>query len=415
MLRRLTAATLALTLCCAGAMAGNLSFKGETDKAEAIYKPGEKMVFSVQALDDSKPVAGKKLKWTRRGDDQKTENGEAVSSDTQPLVISTSMDKPGFVHIAVTLCDENGKPIKNEKGNDVKFEGGAGVELEKLEGVPEPKDFDEFWAKQKARLAEVPMKAEMVEVASPNPNFIVHDVKVDCAGGKRVSGYLAKPKGAAPKSLQAKVGFMGYGVSSPKPDCQTGKITFTINAHGIENGKEADYYKNLQAGELKGYAFKNDENAKPETAYFNGMMLRVLRALEFIKSQPEWDGKNLAADGGSQGGLQSLTAAGLDKDVTSCFAWKPWCCDLGGVTLGRLRGWRPDYTEALNYYDPVNHAKRIKCSTTIISGLGDYVCPPSSITVLYNNIKAPKRIEFIQGSTHMYDPPGAKKFSLKGN
>ena len=412
MLKQLAMTTLALSLCYASASAGTLSFDGNTDKSPIEYKPGEKMVFMVQLMEDSKPVEGKKLKWLRRGDDGKTENGEAVSSAANPLTIETSMGKPGFVNIAVTACDDNGKPLKDEKNQEIKFDGGAGAGLEKLESYPEPKDFDAFWAGQKAKLAQVPLKANMTEVPSKDPKFLVYDVKVDCAGKKPVVGYFTKPKDAGAKSLKAKVTYEGYGVFSAKPEMQEGMMIFKINAHGIENGMEPEYYKKLLDGELKSYAFNNEENANPETAYFNGMMLRAMRALEFVKSQPEWDGKNLISYGGSQGGFQSLSAAGLDGDVTSCTAFVPWCCDLGGINLGRVRGWRPDFTDALAYYDPVNHAKRIKCDTSVTAGLGDYICPPSGITVLYNNIKAPKRVEYFQGKTHGYTPPNAKSFKM---
>ena len=137
------------------------------------------------------------------------------------------------------------------------------------------------------------------------------------------------------------------------------------------------------------------------------MILRVLRAIEFLKAQPEWNGKDLRAAGGSQGGFQALAAAALDKDVTQCAANVPWCCDLGGITLGRLRGWRPDYADGLGYYDAANMAKRIKCETKIVGGLGDYVCPPSGVCVLYNNINAPKQLDLVQGKTHGYTPPGS--------
>ena len=207
---------------------------------------------------------------------------------------------------------------------------------------------------------------------------------------------------------------MGYGVSSAGPDCREGMVTLNINSppHGIENGQDKAYYAALQAGELKGYAFDKTQNNDPETAYFNGMMLRVMRALEYVKTLPEWNGKDLIAEGGSQGGLQSLSAAGLDPDVTRCQAWKPWCCDLGGSTLGRVEGWRPAWSPALAYYDPINHAKRIRCETMIVTGLGDYVCPPSGNSVVYNNLKGPKTIEYIQGATHGMDPPKAQRFKL---
>lgn len=139
------------------------------------------------------------------------------------------------------------------------------------------------------------------------------------------------------------------------------------------------------------------------------MFLRLMRALEFLKAQPEWDGKNLIVTGGSQGGLQALAAAGLDQQVTFCLAGKPWCCDLGGVTLGRQRGWRPGYTPALGYFDAANHAKRIRAFVLVDIGLGDYVCPPSGVTAMFNNIpSANKKLVYMQGATHGFTPRGCR-------
>jgi cephalosporin-C deacetylase-like acetyl esterase len=364
------------------------------------------MVFTVCLEDDGQPVEGVRLVWERTGDDGQTQGGEALSGQ-EPLRITTSLDTPGFVFIKVTAMDEAGKPLLRENKKTLEFKGGAGVLTEQLQAVPEPGQFDAFWERQKALLACEPMEIlEMVPMPAENPNVDTWDVKISCPGGMPVSGYLSKPRGAAPKSSTAKVYFMGYGVrSAQRKDGLAGypaypALIFTINAHGIENGRDPEYYKELQASDLKGYAFDKEENAEPQTAYFHGMALRVLRALEFVKSLPEWNGEALLASGGSQGGLQALWAAGLDPDVTACHVSKPWCCDLGGVTLGRTQGWRPDDTPALGYYDPVYHARRIRCPVEIISGLGDDVCPPSGLSVLYNNIPAPRSIEYVQGMTH---------------
>jgi cephalosporin-C deacetylase-like acetyl esterase len=414
MLSRLLIVVLMSLICTASAMAGKLSFRGETDRQVAIYKAGEKMVFKVQLLEDSRPIGGRKLIWIRRGDDGKTERGEAISSATNPLVIVTSGARPGFVRVKVTVLGDDGKPVRSEinKNWDIAFEGGAGVEPEKIKGFPEPEDFDAFWARQKAALARVPLKAKLVEAPSNNPRVLAYDVKVDCAGGKPVSGYLTKPKGAAAKSLPAQVVFNGYGVYSAKIITATDKMVFNVNAHGIENGRSAEYYDRLNNGELQGYGYRIEMISNPETAYFKGMMLRAVRALQFMKSLPEWDGKNLIVYGSSQGGFQALVAAGLDGDVSRCIANAPWCCDIGGVRLGRLRDWRPPYTDALRYFDAANHAKRIRCKTSIKAGLGDYTCPPSGLTVLYNNINALKEIEYIQGATHGYTPPHPQRFSF---
>ena len=69
---------------------------------------------------------------------------------------------------------------------------------------------------------------------------------------------------------------------------------------------------------------------------------------------------------------------------------------------------------SLNYYDTVNHIKRAKCPLEIPrAGLGDYICPPSGVTILYNNAPNAKRINYVQGSTHSFVPRGAKRFTVE--
>lgn len=389
----------------------NYSFWGTLDQESPIYQPGQEMIFTVKFFKNDKPIDGVKLKWTRTGDDGITEENECLSAK-EGIQIKASTEKPGFVRIYVEAYDENG-----EKINNVFFDGGACVEPEKLEGLPEPKDLDQYWAKQKKLLAETPMKIlEMIEVEG-NEKVKAYDVKVSCAGGMPVSGYLVMPKNAEPKSLPGEVSFMGYGVCGALKNLDAGrdKICFHINAHGIENGKPQEYYTNLSNTKLGGYAFSVEENSNPDTSYFHGMFLRAIRALEFVKSLPEWNGKDLRSTGGSQGGLQSLAAAGLDPDVTYCYAWSPWCCDFGRTELGRLVGtWYIQYTPALEYFDPINLVKRAnpKCKLDIINNLGDYVCPPSGVWIAYNNFPGPKKMEIRQGCEHGFMMKDYPKFEV---
>jgi cephalosporin-C deacetylase-like acetyl esterase len=392
-----------LLVCGTTLYAGKISFSVTTNKPGAIYKPGEKITFRILLQKDGKPVVDKKLLWKRQGDDKKTVSGE-LESGIKPVEVSTSINSPGFVRLRITAYD------KKSNKKVAKFDGGAGASPNKLRGLSEPADFDKFWNDQKRRLKKIPLKYKMTPITVKNPKLSGFDVKVDCAEGKPVSGYFFKPKNAAVKSLPAIITFHGYGVSGASRNekfASKNMLSFDINAHGIANGKNNDFYKKLSHGELKLYGFKN--NGKREKSYFLGMLLRVIRALDFIKAQPEWDGENLIVSGGSQAGFQALAAAGLDSQVSFCRANKPWLCDLGGIRLGRLKGWRPGYTKALEYFDPANHAKRIKCQTIIDIGLGDYVCPPSGVTVMYNNIKATKKLIYIQGATHGFTPRSAKK------
>lgn len=420
MLRQIGRVLLCLCVLPCAALAAEFSIRGTTDKEVAIYKPGEKMVFTLRVLDGEKPVAGKMIKWTRTGDDGKTEKGEGVVPENG-LAVATSLEKPGFVRIQAHAFGEDGKPLQGftggwgpSKTGNIFFDGGACVDPEKLQPVDEPKDFDVFWKSAKDKLAQVPLKAELKEVQTKNTKVKVYAVSVDCAGPRPVTGYLSIPVNAKERSVPAIASFHGYGVNKHNPPgwLNEGAIVFDVNAHGMELGREDAYYVQLQK-ELASYCFKNNENEDREKTYYFGMALRVMRALEYLKSRPEWNGKDLQSNGGSQGGLQGLWGAALDSQVTSASIWSPWSCDFGGITLGRQRGWRPDYKEALNYYDPVFHAKRIKGAVNLIALYGDYTCPPSSVWIVYNQVPHDnKRMEVKQGGTHSYEMKRGMKYTL---
>ncbi len=402
------------------ACSAELSIRGTTDKDVAIYKPGEKIEFTLRVLDGEVPVAGKLLKWTRTGDDGKTEHGEGTAT-AEGLKVSTSLDKPGFVRLQVQAFDEDGKKVQGyvggwgaNKNGDIFFDGGACVEPENMHIVAEPKDFDEFWTTTKAKLEAVPLKAALKELESKNPKVKVYAATIDCLGPKPVTGYLSVPVNAKDKSLPAIVQFQGYGVNKHNQPgrLNEGAISLEINAHGMGLDKDDGYYTQLKK-DLTSYCFKNDENADREKTYYYGMALRVMRALQYVKSRPEWNGKDLQSNGGSQGGLQGLWGAGLDGDVTSCEIWSPWSCDFAGITMGRVRGWRPDYNETLNYFDPVFFAKRIKAKVHLVANYGDYTCAPSGVWLVYNNIAHEQKSMLVkQGCTHGYEMKGAMQYTI---
>lgn len=413
--RAIAMSAIFLFQAATAAWAGGIAMSWTTDKEPVAYQPGETMRFLIQLLEEGQPLAGKILKWRRTGDDGVTTSGQEVSSLTHPVEITTSASQPGFVHIEVEVFNADNSAMKTTHGEALKFEGGAGVQPEKLVGTTEPTDFDAFWEKQKALLAKVPMTVELKEVVGARPGFKVYDVKVACAGKRPMTAYLAIPDGATEKSLPAQVIFHGYGVSGAAIKTESGRIVLDVGAHGLDNGREDAYYKAFEEGELKQYGMNNEENSKPETAYFNGALLRVMRALQYVKSRPEWNGRDLIVTGPSQGGFHAIAAAALDSDVTRCEALKPWCCDLAGITQGRLRGWRPDDAEGLAYYDTATMGKRVRCEVSLLAALGDYVCPPSGVMVLYNNIKSTnKTIEIKQGEAHGWDSaPNSRNQTLR--
>ena len=58
-------------------------------------------------------------------------------------------------------------------------------------------------------------------------------------------------------------------------------------------------------------------NTDRETSYFLNMYLRDSRALDYLLTRPDWDGKTIVLTGGSMGGQQSLALAGLRPEKIS--------------------------------------------------------------------------------------------------
>ena len=389
---------------------------GVTDKNPVSYRVGETMAFTLTAR------SGKSIRWERTGDDGKTEKGEANAS--APIVVKTSLDRSGFVRLVAQLTDDSGKEV-------ARFDGGAGAAVGEIRvDKPEPAGFDAFWARHKATLAKVPMDgATCKELTSGCTDVKLYEVSIPCVGPRPATGFLSIP--AKPGKYPGKVRFHGYNASW-LPDARNtpyskslsnNSIVLLLSAHGYEFNREDSYYKELRkscGSNGHDYAFDPVQNSDPEKAYFCGMTYRVMRGVQYLKSRPEWDGKTLVAEGGSQGGLQSIWAAALDHDVTECRPYIPWCCNIAGPTVcGRARGdWHIQWVPALGYYDAANMAKRIPdtCHVTVTwAGLGDYICPPSGVAAFYNNLTCPKQITWVQGATHFYYPPAAQTFGHKGD
>jgi cephalosporin-C deacetylase-like acetyl esterase len=329
------------------------------------------------------------------------------------------------VRLKVLVKDENGALISEIK-QDLSYSVVVNAD-EVTTHKQEPSDFDAFWAAQVAKVTAVsPDVISMEKVSSPAgiqcldgavANASAHDfyrvkIKTPDECGYAV-GYLTIPKNAKPNSLGITVVFNGYGVSDLSPYISPSNIVLNVCAHSIELGRESGYYKNL----LANYGFTGNENR--DTSYFRTMIMRDLQAVRFIKAYAGtegvningaksslgiWNGK-LKLYGESQGAFQGIAVAALDKDVTDAYWYIPWMCDVGGTASE----FRPKYTDALRYYDTVFFSKRIddKVNITLTAGLGDYICPPSGVVALFNEMGGHVTMYFKQGMTHGFTPDGA--------
>ena len=129
------------------------------------------------------------------------------------------------------------------------------------------------------------------------------------------------------------------------------------------------------------------------------MYLRIIRTLDFLTGQPEWDGKRILVIGESQGGGQALAAAGLDHRVSAVVATVPAMCDWGGFIIGRKDSWPYPYSSSfdkdqllktLPYFDVAHLLKGSKATLVTEIGLIDQSCLSTAVYAAINQANGPK-------------------------
>lgn len=381
------------------------------DRADAIYQRDEPVTFNVRLTLDQQLVKDAEVQWTISKDGVPPTKSGLLKLANGNGSVTGQLDEPGFLQCRVTFRTPADRPLTAV--------GGAGVDpLQIKPSLPVPPDFDAFWSAQKNKLAEVPVNPKLTSVPAPQSGIECFDLQADSVGAP-VSGYFAKPSGAKTKSLPIILTVHGAGVRSSSLGgaagwAKQGFLALDINAHGIPNGKPDSFYTGLASGELKDYRLRGRESR--ETVYFLGMFLRLVRALDFLTAQPEWDGRTLIVHGSSQGGAQSIVAAGLDPRVTFFAAGVPAMCDHTGVAVGRVNGWpklvpngpdgKPDASvlEAARYYDAMNFATRTRAAGILTVGFIDTTCPPTSVYAAYNALAGAKEIFNDPPSVHTVTP-----------
>lgn len=394
------------------AVAPTLSLKVTADRADAVYKSGEIATFTIEATVDGKPVPNAQMTCIFSKDGWLPQPSQTVVLKDGKATITGKLDEPGFLL------------LRTSSGKTTVLAAAAYDPLQIKPSLPVPDDFDQFWTSQKAELAKVPLKSTMTPAKSPAKGVEAFDVQVDCLG-KPVSGYFGRPLNAKPKSLPAILFVHGAGVRSANlastywSEKEGGMLSFDINAHGIPNGQPAEFYTALSEGELKDYrAFGRGDR---EQSYFKGMFLRLVRAIDFLASQPEWDGKTVIVYGSSQGGYQAFAAAGIDPRVTFFCAGVPAGCDHTGNAANRISGWpklvpndsegKPDAAvlQASRYVDCVNFAARAKCKGAVVTvGFIDTTCPATSVYAAYNALAVPKSIHADVAVGHTNSPAASQ-------
>jgi len=145
------------------------------------------------------------------------------------------------------------------------------------------------------------------------------------------------------------------------------------------------------------------------------MYLRDTRALDYIESLPDWDGKTIVLMGMSMGAQQSFATAALNPGrVTAIIVNVPAGADISGDLTGSRRGYPnwpvddPRVVETARYFDIVNLAPSIKAESLVAFGFIDTTSPPLGVLAAFNRILGPKEAVPMPLSDHNHITPQAE-------
>ncbi|AQM59284.1 acetylxylan esterase [Clostridium baratii] len=287
--------------------------------------------------------------------------------------------------------------------------------LEKLyeySGIsPSPKDLDEFWDENIKSLEDIELNVEIVESEFKCPFAKCYHLYFTGTNGARIHAKFIKPnkiEGKIPALLEfhgyqggsfdwsSKLVYAANGMCVAALDCRGqaglsqdvgGTLGITVKGHivrGLQEGRDKLLYKDIFL----------------DTA----ILAKIIMNLDFV------DENRVGTMGGSQGGALALACAALEPRIKKVFAFYPFLCDfkrvwkmdLGGEAYDELKRYfkfidpaheTEDYVfNTLAYIDIQNLAHRIKAKVTMLTGLMDNICPPSTQFAAYNKINSSKDI-----------------------
>lgn len=416
---------LAVLICAVGcllsASAENYPYRSDylwltvPNHSDWLYKTGEKAKVEVT--------------FCKYGIPQNTEISYEIGQDMLPASSSGkvmlkngratidmgTMKKPGFLDLRL-------KAIVDGKACEHHVKVGFSPELLKPY-TKNPSDFDAFWKTSLEEARKTPLNISI----QPAPEYSTDKVeatllKIRTDRQHAVYAYLLKPRkeGRYPVVLTPP----GAGIKTIKnvnPDyAEQGLIRLMMEIHGIDPSLSDKQFQEISTtfGGENGYLQNGLDDR--DNYYMRHVYVACVRAIDYLTSLTEWDGKNVIVQGGSQGGALSLITAGLDPRVTACVANHPALSDMAGYAeQGRTGGYphlnrlnkmlTPEKIQVLAYYDVVNFARRITCPVYMTWGYNDNVCPPTTSYVVWNVLSGQKDALITPINEHWTTPETNKK------
>lgn len=371
------------------------------DHDDWLYRAGEKARVEVQLYKYGIPqdatvnyeIADDMLAADRKG--------EVIMKHGRAVIDMGTRNTPGFRDLRLSAVVDGKKYVHHVK---------VGFSVDEIRPFTrEPADFIDFWNRNIEDMRAVPLsytKEKAEEYCTDKIDCYLLKIRLN-KQNQSVYAYLFYPKNAQKGSCPVVLCPPGAGIKTIKEPlrhkyyAEHGFIRMEIEIHGLDPRLPKETFDDITKafnGRENGYLYNGLQD--PDRYYMKRVYLSLIRCLDLLTALPEWDGRNLIVQGGSQGGALAIVAAGLDRRVTQCIVNHPALSDMAAYSAGRTGGY-PHFNKVdgmftdrnmrtMAYYDVVNFARHVTADVYMTWGYNDNTCPPTTSYAVWNTFTCPK-------------------------
>lgn len=371
------------------------------DHDDWLYRAGEKARVEVQLYKYGIPqdatvnyeIADDMLAADRKG--------EVIMKHGRAVIDMGTRNTPGFRDLRLSAVVDGKKYVHHVK---------VGFSVDEIRPFTrEPADFIDFWNRNIEDMRAVPLsytKEKAEEYCTDKIDCYLLKIRLN-KQNQSVYAYLFYPKNAQKGSCPVVLCPPGAGIKTIKEPlrhkyyAENGFIRMEMEIHGLDPRLPKETFDDITKafnGRENGYLYNGLQD--PDRYYMKRVYLSLIRCLDLLTALPDWDGRNLIVQGGSQGGALAIVAAGLDRRVTQCIVNHPALSDMAAYSAGRTGGY-PHFNKVdgmftdrnmrtMAYYDVVNFARHVTADVYMTWGYNDNTCPPTTSYAVWNTFTCPK-------------------------
>lgn len=275
--------------------------------------------------------------------------------------------------------------------------------------VPEPADFDAFWAKTIADSRAADRGHTLTPAQSVITELLIEDLVFSGFAGDPVHAWVTRPAretGPSPTVVE----FIEFGGGRGLPGenirwAAAGFVHVLMDTRGQGSRWGSGGHTPDPHGSGASVGFMTRGILDPHDYYYRRLFTDGVRLVDTVRGLESVDASKIALTGASQGGGISIAVAALHPDVIGVMPDVPFLANFPRAValtdrepfseiatyLAVHRDHVDEVFATLSYMDGVNFARRVTAPALFSVALMDRIVLPSTVYSAYNHLGSPDR------------------------